>query len=337
MNNSDPVSHAEKLRHVQAELRSYHGEKRESGEYTFVLCPYHSEKTPSGQIFHGPQTRLPGYFLCRGCGEKGSWNKIAPVLGLKPFTKQKPEDAYSVPLAKVVTEESKEKLKYRDLPRKKVWREIKTNFLIDKIKARYVYKWNEDYQRWGQKHIWLPVHVGGDLKGYIRARLKKDPEGKWPSYYNKKGGWSKRTGLFPFDPAIRLMKKLRSTTMVLVEGPRDALRLLSYGIPCMAILGTTSWTMFKPELLELHGVERVIVMMDGDDAGIAASELVMPDLKKLLQVKRVRLWALKGSPYRKYARLETDEEKKAYKHKLWDPGNCPEWILEKIKSKYFER
>lgn len=337
MNNSDPVSHAEKLRHVIAELRSYHGEKRDaSSEYTFVLCPFHSEKTPSGQIFHGPQTRLPGYFLCRGCGEKGNWNKVAPYLGLKPFTRQKAEDAYSVPLAKKETEAKAERLKFKELPRKKVWRSIKTNFLIS-IGAKYGYKWLEDYDRWSQKFIWLPVHVGGDLKGYIKARIKKDPEGKFPSYLNKKGAWSKRTGLFPFDPAIELMKELHSSTVVLVEGPRDALRLLSYGIPCMAILGTTSWTMFKPELLELHGVKQVLVMMDGDDAGIAASKLVIPDLKKLLKVKRIKLWDLKGSPYHKYAKLKTEEEKKAYKHNLWDPGNCPEWVLDRIKSKYFER
>jgi len=253
---------------------------------------------------------------------------------LKPFTKQKAEDAYSVPLAKVEEEEKQERLKFKELPRGKIWREIKTNFLIS-IGAKFAFKYLEDYQRWSSKFIWLPVYVGGDLKGYIKARLRKDPTGKMPSYLNKKGPWSKRTGLFPFDSAINLMNELDSSTMVLVEGPRDALRLLSYGIPCMALLGTTSWTMFKPELLELHGVKRVIVMMDGDDAGIKASKLIIPDLKKLLEVKRIKLWDIEDSPYHEYRKLKTEEEKKAYKSNLWDPGNCPEWILDWIKVKYF--
>src|SRR6185503_2323141 len=175
-------------------------------------------------------------------------------------------------------------------PNKK-WRGIKTNLLI-KMGAKVCIISKDDYS---YKRLWLPVHINGELRGYIKARFRKDPN--FPSYINAKGKWSRTHGLFPFDPAIELMRKLGSKTIVLVEGQRDALRLIAAGIPAMCILGTQSWSDTKAKLLELAGVRRLILLMDGDCAGKEATKLLKPKVSDMFKVVAIKLWALEGSPY----------------------------------------
>jgi len=79
------------------------------------------------------------------------------------------------------------------------------------------------------------------------------------------------------------------STMALVEGPRDALRLLSEGIPACAILGTQSWSEKKSFLLSLAEVGRAIVITDSDRAGDKARDLLDPSLRKHFRVKHFHL------------------------------------------------
>jgi hypothetical protein len=106
----------------------------------------------------------------------------------------------------------------------------------------------------------------------------------------------------------------------------------------MCILGTQSWSDNKAKLLELAGVETVVLLMDGDCAGIDATYMLKPKLIQMFKVKVIKLWKLTGSPYIQFK----DEEypSKAAKKAdvtLWDPGNCPEWILKKVKRLYFTK
>jgi len=229
-----------------------------------------------------------------------------------------------------LTEEDEETAKFElhPLPKNKTWRTFDTRFLR-KIGIQMM------LTEWNTRMLYMPVLINGEERGYIKARLKKDPTGERPSYINSKGPWSKTHGLFPFDFSIKMMEELKSSTIVLVEGPRDALRLLSLGIPALSILGTNTWSQRKAQLLELYGVEQVLLMMDGDEAGILASERIGPDISEVIPTKLIKLWSMPNSPYHRYLKLKTKEEKKAFKGNLWDPGNCPEEILLKIKRKYF--
>jgi len=50
----------------------------------------------------------------------------------------------------------------------------------------------------------------------------------------------------------------------------------------------------------------------------------------------VTLWDMKGSPYRQFK--DEDEPSKAAKAagiNLWDPGNCPESVVERVRLTYF--
>jgi DNA primase len=337
----DYVETQKKLEFVKTQLQQYAGQKKEMGETIFVLCPFHAEKTPSFRIFASSTTKSPGYGRCYGCGGKGHWDTIAPMLGLQPYKREKPTEEYAnfnlLPTDAEPEEQYdgnfvQEEFKYRDLPPNKKWREISTNLLID-LGAKVVNPISPEYGLL-KPRLWLPVYINKELRGYIKARFRKHPD--WPSYINAKGSWSKTHGLFPFDYAIKVMRKTGTRTIVLVEGQRDALRLLAMGIPAMCILGTQSWSDTKAKLLELAGVRKLILMMDGDCAGREATKLLVPKVENMFKLKVLKLWKIKGSPYIQFA--DEDNPTKAAKKAdvtLWDPGNCPEWILKKIKRVHF--
>lgn len=315
-----------KLDHVKQELGHYSGLKKQVGSGShFVLCPYHSERTPSGRIFHSDSTRSPGFFRCYGCGKKAPWDEVAPLLGLKPYKWTKPVDQYAS-IQKKEESKTEREIEFSDLQEGKVWRGIKTSFLVQVVGAqmcRVVY----DTGFKSQKMLFFPVMVKGRSRGYIRARLKKVDDK--PSYLNAPGPWSHDYGLFLYDQAVALMESRGWTTLVLVEGPRDALRLLSMGIPAIAILGTQSWSKRKSQLVELTGAKTVVLCMDGDDAGLDAIRLIRPLLSTMV---RTRFFDLTGpdSPYWQFRRK--DEPTKAAKASgvdLWDPASMP---IKKVKE-----
>ena len=180
--------------------------------------------------------------------------------------------------------------------------------------------------------MYMPVNVDGETKGYIKARMKK-VDGK-PSYINLRGNWVSHYGLFPFDYT---MQNLVNKTVVLVEGQRDALRLLSFGIPALCIMGTQNWTVHKARLLEMHGVDTVYIFMDGDDAGIHGTEKVWELSHDLFDTHVIKLWQIKGSPWLKYKDCENPSKTaKENGEELYDPGNCPDTILHKLRNKIYK-
>lgn len=335
----DYVDSGNKQVFVETQLALYSGKVTRGSGHTFVCCPFHAEDTPSGRIFHSSTTRVQGYFKCYGCKQEAVWDKVAPLLGLKPFTKTKPQEEFAnlaLLDAKIEDDATKvEKIKHRPLPKGKQWRGIKTN-MLRKLGATLCNVYNETYDSWSVNTVYLPCLINKKLRGYIKARIEKHED--YPSYINASGKWSKTHGLFPYDYAIKVMQRLDSTTMLLVEGPRDALRLLQYGIPAMCILGTHSWTDNKSKLLELGGVDNVLLFMDGDCAGKQASKLLEPLLEPMFSVRVLKLWATKGSPYLEFAhkKYPSKAAKKAGVS-LWDPGNCPVRILKRIKTQFFTK
>jgi 5S rRNA maturation endonuclease (ribonuclease M5) len=308
-----------KLDFILSELAAYSGVKKQVGETTFVACPYHSERTPSFRVYHKASSQHPGFGRCFGCGAAHPWDEYAPKLGLKAYTYAKPSQQFARSVVKPLVDDMPATFQHQPLPKNKVWRTIKTNLLID-IGCTLIKPYDETF-------IFMPVTIKGEERGYIRARLKKVDDK--PSYLNKSGRWSEQFGLFLYDYSVALMKKLGWSTIVLVEGPRDALRLVSLGIPAMAILGTQSWSKRKATMMELTGAKNVILCFDGDCAGLSAEELVTPSLSKLV---KVHTFDLRGSdsPYWKFRNKE--EPSKCAKKagvSLWDPGNMP---LRKVRE-----
>jgi 5S rRNA maturation endonuclease (ribonuclease M5) len=327
----DATRRAEQRHHVLEQLACWSGRKGKSTEtYTFISCPFHNEKTPSGQVYHGNNTAVPGYFKCLGCGHKAFWDELASVTGMQPFHNNPYQEISTTPL---MIDDGLEAIDIdtdftlKPLPVNKVWRTFNTEFL-SKVGVQLL------ETEYGTNMLYMPVNINGKTKGYIKARLTKDPTGQRPSYINSKGTWSKTHGLFPFDYTMDLMRKNDYTSVVLVEGPRDALRLLSHGIPALSILGTNTWSEKKVALLEIYGVKQVLLMMDGDEPGRLAACKLYPQIAAMIKTKLIKLWAVKDSPYQIWCTLDPTEQK-LFKSKLWDPGNCPDSILTTLKQLYF--
>jgi Toprim-like len=315
---------------VISEIQKIPGPKRNSGQHTFITCPYHNEKTPSGRILHRADGIGTGRFRCYGCGQSATWNQLAKLLGLQTYGKAEArQDSLEVPKTSLDDFEGrllgksdkleqlcfysllKENAKQRAGLDGKYWRGFSLKFL-DSLGFKFC-----RVEATGRFYIYLPIEIRGETKGYIKAQ---------PSYINSKGSWSLKFGLFPYDQAVSLMNSLGVTTLCLVEGPRDALRLIKLGIPAICIMGTHSWSKGKFRQLEFTGASRIILMMDGDKAGRSATKLittgvhsngsiVAPPLSSSFQVKTVRLWRLKkedGSGY--------------------DPGDCPLDVIEQVKA-----
>lgn len=317
-----------RLRHVQRELERYTGVIDRQGDSSFILCPFHSERTPSGRIFHASKTKSPGYFKCYGCGRVAKWDELAPHLGLKPIQWARPEEEFATPLRSRADEVNEEReMILEDLPAGKFWRSIPTDFLIEVgCKRGHFYYPGSDVH--GKPWVWMPVFINEELRGYSRGRLRKESDK--PSYINSKGGWTKDYGLFPYDFTKKLTKKKRY--VVLVEGQRDALRLLLAGIPALAIMGTQNWSVCKSRMIEMLDIDFAVLMMDGDCAGLQAVKLIEPQLSPLVNTEVFSL-AGRGSPY--WAFRKEEEPSKAAKAagvELWDPQNLPSAKLKELRT-----
>lgn len=310
----DATQQGSKLAFVLSQLAQYHGLQKKLSTSTMVVCPFHGDKDPSGRIYHSSTSRSPGFFRCFGCGHKATWDEVAPKLGLKPFKKPKPQDEYAVELKFDLLEDLEDDQKGQlrlggRVPANKSWRGISTN-LLRQIDARLCQMYYPDTKFLTEKYIYLPCTVKGRERGFIRARFKKVKDK--PSYLNSPGPWSSKYGLFPYDLAVKVMKETTRNLVVLVEGPRDALRLLSLGIPAMCILGTQSWSEAKTRILELSGADIVVLFMDGDKAGRKAIAMLKNVLTGFFDIK--------------VQRLPVDDRR-------LDPGNCPVWMLNTLKRR----
>jgi hypothetical protein len=79
-------------------------------------------------------------------------------------------------------------------------------------------------------------------------------------------------------------------------------------------------------------------MMDGDDAGIAASKMISAAIETMFNVSIFKLWEFEGSPYIEFKDEESPSKAaKAAGVSLWDPASCPDSVLDAVKQKYFTR
>lgn len=108
--------------------------------------------------------------------------------------------------------------------------------------------------RYDDKNDCLTFPVFDDMMnivGYIERRFNTKTKYKYPK------GWNRT--LYPVN-------EIEGTSVVLVEGALDAMTLLKYGIPAVAILGS-SITKSQEDYIRSH-YNKIVIMLDNDSAGL---------------------------------------------------------------------
>lgn len=291
------------------------------GQRAFLRCPFHAdgnENTGSLIVNITKRGRFwPGAARCMGCGKfVGDWNKTAVALGLQAEGvasvsdgDEKTFNLFNEHSDKALLQDNESNLPREDslFPwnENDDWRGIKGKLLC-MVGAKMLY--DETSNR---MQAYLPCMVNGEHVGGVRANLVK--QGK-RNYFNTEGEWTNSVGLYPYDLTSRRMRRRRKKgkqggrIVVLVEGPRDALRCQQYGIMAMAILGTSNWSSKKTDLVLALEPDVVILAFDGDEAGAAATKRVYAALKDEVTVRRFRF----------------DEGV--------DPGNAPKETMKRLRA-----
>ena len=271
------------------------------GGKIWICCPFHYENTPSCSVTLHDIKYAPGTFFCFGCSASGGWNKLATKFGFKFRIDSKEintlmktnihynELSNGVEFTDVgeFLQHNQKIESYTKWPKGKTWRKVGYQFLKDVDSYMLL---SPDYNKTSddvkyEQLLFLPVKVNGVIVGGISAPLDRK------RYMNTEGDWVKNRGLFPFDTTKQLLKSFAKKFVVLVEGPRDAARLIQANIPALAILGSKNWTVSKRDLLmTLTGDDlEIVLLFDSDLAGQSASLAVKNTCKNIFDTIKVKL------------------------------------------------
>lgn len=327
--------------------------KMTSAKNANIVCPFHNDHNPSCSVLLVPRsdsgtTYAPGTYNCYACGASGGWKKLAARLNMDMLETGDSKLEEMATALKSMRDDFPHMV-YNNPRYHKGWRELSQEFM-ESLDTRVIEDFT-DTQVFGRpvKRLLFPVKVQSTCVGFIKAHrstegidLKLSPKYK----YSAGEGWVARA-LFPYD--FRLLTKLihQYNTAILVEGPYDALRLLSLGFPAMAILGTRTWSPYKLSLVYAKGVERVILLMDGDTPGRRClEEILVPAFegaglmeyevfklpiihgKKIERLHKQMLSLPVGSDERKGLRRQINVLKKDQ----IDPGNMGQKWLDKLSQ-----
>ena len=311
---------------VLSSLASLGGKQKSGTTYKLIVCPFHNDSKPSLSVNISNPKFPVGTFNCWSCPASGSWNKLADKLGFQKIKKWQLNEASSI--ASISDEDEqhmmgeKTESDYAQDLRVDIiydWRENKTwrgfpGKLMQKLKAKFALDKKDDSQV-----LLLPILVGGSTVGYVKAAIEKK-DGQLP-YVSSKGQWIKDKGLFPYD----YIKKVASKKgyVVLVEGPRDALRLIMEGIPALSVFGVQSFGVKKATLVTAIGDVTVYCMPDNDDAG----NVLFDKAKEAFETMDVKLKRIK-LPKKK------DRSGKIIKV---DPCSAPIELIENLKATLKDR
>lgn len=304
------------------------GYKKVTGDAFMICCPFHGDTAPSCGVNLTTDTNIPlGFFHCFGCSEKGGWNKLAEKLGL-----QKLKD-WQIGFAGNGTERIHKKRKcavYRteeqvikealytqeaiEWPTTLTWRGY-SGTLLRKMGALYYNDRLTD-----QLKAFFPITVTGKFRGGVRAYLEKQVTGN--TYLTTKGSWVRSYGLLGYDYVQKVVRAHQYDALVLVEGPRDAMRLLDNRIPALAVLG--SQNVSEQKILMTMGIssklKTLYVMPDNDSGGAKFVQNVKTCAKDLIEVRHLKL----PKPMKKGKLIKLD------------PDNCDQDIIDEVRILFRE-
>lgn len=277
---------------VLSSLSKYGGKQKVGSTYRLIVCPFHDDSKPSLSVNISKPGLAVGTFNCWACPASGNWNKLADKLGFPKFKKWQ-EDVTGMLIVNEIDEQAllgeKTEKQYADSLRvdiisdwnnKKIWRGF-SGKLMSKLQARFALDRHND-----EPVLFFPVKIGGHTVGYVKALVDKTP-GVLP-YVSSSGPWIKDKGLWPYDHIRKMIKKVGY--LVLVEGPRDALRLIMAGIPALCVFGVQNFGVKKATYVMALGDAAIYIMPDNDNAGKVLYTKAKDSFKELgVKLRRIKL------------------------------------------------
>lgn len=315
---------------INEEIDKIDGYKKRTATNIEIVCPFHEDSKPSCSInlSHEAKVRI-GTFSCWACEERGGWNKLAAKLGLRQVKdwqhfngttagafqrvskyRKDFENTNNYSLDRLFEEVGGAVLPW---PKKKEWRGYKGSLLT----AVQGYMFNEDKR--DELMLVLPIYINGRFRGGVKAFWEKPKEG--PSYLNISGDWVMDYGLLGYD-YVRDKDLWGCDSIVLVEGPRDWLRMAQNKIPCCAILGSKMFAETKLMLLIALGVKKIYSLADNDKAGRGMVKLIRETCYGKIEFEELEL------PRKK------DEDGELIK---LDPDSASQKIIDKVKAIVYEK
>lgn len=256
--------------HIRSELQRNGIAYRDDREWFRTVCPHPHPGDGVNTKFNFGISKDGKSCFCFVCGKHGSWQKNAGIMGCSKFGLKGyiGDDAIDFNFAealklRMVQSALNDDVVVHDLPDNRTpwegsWRGMSEAFL----RSMSAHAWNqcrrtEDGRIHWTQRIWFPVVQWGSYAGYFGRRLDSVDIMR---YYN--APWMKSSEvLFGFDAA----RSFHPKRVVVVEGPVDALKLLSHGVPAMSVMGVQN--IEKEQLLVAAGIEKVYVLFDADAAG----------------------------------------------------------------------
>lgn len=314
---------------VCEEIEKIDGYKKRTATNVEIVCPFHEDTKPSCSINTAHEAKVPiGTFSCWACEARGPWNLLAAKLNLRQIQKWQQfngttagswqrvskyrkdfENTNNYTMDRMFEEVGGAVLPW---PKNKSWRGYKGR-LIDRVQG---YMFNEDKR--DELMLILPIYINGRFRGGVKAFWEKPKDG--PSYLNTSGDWVLNYGLLGYD-YVRKKKLWGCNTIVLVEGPRDWLRMAQNKIPACGILGAKMFNETKLMLLISLGVRKIYTLADNDKAGSGMVRLIEQVCRGTIEVEELKL------PRRK------DDEGKLIK---LDPDGASQKIIDKVKEIVYE-
>lgn len=304
--------------------------QKSTNQGVMICCPFHDDGTPSLSVNLTHGRKPVGLWYCFGCGQTGLWNKLAKKMRLHTVderaAQQMTEFHGRKANSKLLSVEPAFDKAIREWeldfvepwPEDQTWRGFPGSFLQG-INVRLAVDTKKK-----QEVVLLTVTVGAEEYGYVKALLKK-VKGQL-SYVNSAGEWSSRWGLFGYDLAAKLLAE-GATTLYVVEGPRDALRLLYYGIPAVAVLGANIWSSAKRDLLLGLGATTIVLWMDNDTAGVTATNKLRRALKQYSDIEYVNARKL----------LKRAQKHYGYTKDKIDVASCPLKLYRKTVGAHYPK
>lgn len=261
----------------------------------FIRCPIHkggNERTASLNIYlERHRHYAPGDGKCMGCKRQFKWGDVFKYVTGQELADHESDDytydIFSDAVLKEIDggeEGARDPLGYSLMhpwPTNEDWRTI-SGELVNIVGGRLMmYTFPESRDQ--IQNLFLPAFINKKLYGGVRCNIVKS--GK-RNYFNTPGTWSLSHGIFPYDYTSLMLRVKKFTCLVLVEGPRDALNCIQYGIPAMCLLGASAWSDQKADLIIRTGAQNIITAFDPDEAGDMLTRQVYAGLRDEINVQR---------------------------------------------------